>query len=160
MPGLHSTVSDIVERLDHLIASAPAEVPPDLPLSPTSGQPEWYAFEHRVWSEGVALQALLAPTAHLRKHPIVLDAVVRVLECRGLRRGRQAFAPLLEIRAAASFAPRLVPLLADPDIGGHVVAALVRMRAPSLRSHLAPFTESPHAWVRRLARSYLARPEA
>ena len=160
MPGSHFTPGEIVERLDLLISSAPAEVPPDLPLPPISGQPEWYAFEHRVWSEGEGLRVVLARSAHLKKDPLVLDGIVRVLECRGFRRGRQAFALLLAHRAAQAVVSRLLPLLSDPDIGSHVVSALVKMRAPALRRHLEPFAESPHAWVRRLARSYLARPEA
>jgi hypothetical protein len=160
MSASHFTPDEVVQRLDHLIASAPRDVPPDLPLSSVTGQPEWYAFEHRVWSEGEALRSVLAQHGRLKRHPDVLLAVVRVLECPGLRRGRQSFSFLFESRAAQPFAPRLVPLLSDPDIAGHVVAALVRMHAPGLQQQLAPYATSPVAWIRRLAQSYLTRPEA
>jgi hypothetical protein len=151
----------ILESLSTLLRSAPSRVPHDLPPSEhSSGQPAWHPIEHDIWAEGEALRQYRNRSPRAFADPLVIDAVLKIIECRAFRRGRQSFVMLLETPRARQFAARLAPLLSDPDIAGHVLTALLRMRALEYSALVRPLTQSPFAWVRRRATAYLARAEA
>ena len=63
----------------------------------------------------------------------------------------------LGFSAAAPHAAALVPLLADPDVHGHVIDTLLKMRVHSYDAAVRPLLDAEHAWIRRLARRYVVR---
>ena len=155
------SAAEIVESLSALLRSAPSEVPQDLPAgSQSSGQPSWHPIEYEIWTEGEALRPYLKSSLQLYSDPSLIDAVLKIIQCRAFRRGRLSFVMLLETPRARHFAGRLAPFLSDPDIAGHVLTALLRMRALEYSDLVRPLTNSQFAWVRRRANSYLARAES
>lgn len=162
-PGSLSA-TEIVASLSALLLSAPSDVPQDLPAGPQSSrQPAWHPIEYEVWAQGESLRLYLSTSPRMYSDPSVIDAILKIVEARAFRRGRQSFVMLLETPRARRFASRLAPFLADPDIAGHVLTALLRMRAHEYSELVRPLTSGRFAWVRRRAKSYLARatqPEA
>jgi HEAT repeat protein len=51
----------------------------------------------------------------------------------------------------------LIKLLEDPDVAGHAVMALGKLKAVKARPALEPFREHPKAWVRKEAERALAK---
>jgi hypothetical protein len=150
--------AEIVEAIHKLCASAPDGRPTDLaPGKYTSGQPEWSRLEHTAWSLGEQVRQALARNPKLRTKPEILEAIVQVVECESLRRGRQSFALCLAFVGAKPTAARLSPYLGDKDVCGHVLRALIGMRAPGYTSEVAQLRAAEHAWIRNLAKKYLER---
>jgi hypothetical protein len=154
---LHTSaqISDVCRQT---LALAPRDYPPDLPMSELLlGAPAWYDFEHQAWERGELVRQSLAAAPRLRRNEEVHQSLLAVVEYPNLRRGRQPFAHNLGCVAAAPHAVRLVPYLRDPDIAGQVLAALLKMKAAGYVSEVEPLALSKYAWIRNLAKTYLAR---
>jgi hypothetical protein len=151
-----TTAHELVAATEQALALAPAQYPPTLPGKPELlGAPERYPFEHQAWPIGEAIrQAFLAHPA-LRRSAQSVEAVVRVIEQRNLRTGRQSFVMAIGFVAARPFAPRIAAFLADPDIGGHVIGTLAKMKAAGYVEEVRPLLQSTYAWVRRAAKRYI-----
>lgn len=137
---------------------APSEYPADLtPDRFTGGAGAWYGFENAAWKIGETIRLSFQATPRLKRDPSALNAVVDVVRCRNVRRGRQSFVMALGFTGAVRRAPAISEYLADPDIDGHVVGTLLKMRAAGYGQAVAPLLDAPHAWIRNLARRYLDR---
>jgi hypothetical protein len=136
---------------------APPYFPPDLPLIPELGAPEWYGFEERSWELGELIRQYFVKTPKLKADRDVLAKVADVIDQTHLRRGRQSFVMLLGNVKAAYLAPRLSLQLPDDDVAGHVVSTLVKMRIAGYTQMVLPHVSSPHAWIRNAAKTYVER---
>ena len=147
------------------LALAPKTYPPDLPplkfpFPPGRGMPEvpdWYRFELQCWPMGEEVRRTFQKWPRLKRDPAATASVMEVVECANLRRGRQSFVMAIGFTAAAHLAPRAARFLNDPDIGGHVVDTLLKMRAPGFEEGIKPLLTAPHTWIRNLAKKYVAR---
>jgi hypothetical protein len=140
---------------------APRAFPPDLPTTPLlRGAPDWYPFEHQAWEIGERIRQSLQRRPRFKRDALVREAIMKVVACRHLRRGRQSFVMALGFAAAHPDAAQLALFLADPDIHGQVVDTLLRMRAGQFVSLVAPLRASKYSWIRRLAKRYCDRYEA
>jgi hypothetical protein len=70
-------------------------------------------------------------------------------------RGRQSWILLFAYKTCAGWALDLASLLPDPDIDGHVVSALHKMKAPGFSDRVLPFRDSEITWIRKEATRYL-----
>ena len=156
--SIPTTEEEILAAVQLALEMAPSELPPDLPTRPDLlGAPGWYPFELRAWELGEGIRQGLVRSPRLKTRAVVQEALLAVVERRSLRRGRQPFVLNLGHFAASAMAHRLAPFLADADIDGQVIDALLRMRAGGFAAQVAPLSTSNRAWVRRLARRYLDR---
>ena len=151
------TGEDVLNACRDALRQAPKKFPPDLPVNRLSRQPEWYPFEHSVWETGEHIRHAFLKTRSLRKQTEILDAIVKCALARNLRRGRQSFVMLLGHVAAQPYADAIAPLCADPDVAGHAIDTLIKMRAPGYARHVRPLLSAQHAWIRNKARTYLER---
>jgi hypothetical protein len=151
-------LADIRAACQKARALAPTDYPPDLPAKPELlGAPDWYPFEHTVWALGEDVRQALTRAPSLRRDVALLGSIAEVLDTVNLRRGRQSFAMALGFKGAAPLAPRLAEHLSDGDLRGHIVQALLKIGAPGFASAVAPLLNDKQTWIRRLARTYLAR---
>lgn len=152
------SVEEIVEAANRLREGAPEVPPHDLPPGKhTPGEPDWHPIEHSAWALGERIRQALGANPRLKKAPEVLEAIIAVVECRSLRRGRQSFLLCLAFKGAAPLAGKIAPFLEDKDVCGHTLSALARMRVPGYSIEVEPLLEARHAWVRKLAKQYLDR---
>jgi hypothetical protein len=139
------------------ISLAPSDWPPTLtPSNDLWGAPAWYPFEWEAWPIGESIRHAFVKNRRLRR-PEIFRSVVQVTECPNLRRGRQSFVMALGFSEAREFAPRLVSLLDDPDVAGHVVHTLLKMKAAGYGPAVKPLIDCDTAWIRRLAKRYVKR---
>ena len=158
---MHEATPETIEQIEAVclraMALAPAEWLPDLPSSErTFGHPEWYQFENQAWPMGETIRQAFVRFPKLRK-PAVFNTVAEVACCRTLRRGRQSFVMAMGYSAARDCAPSLIPLLCDPDVAGHTVDTLLKMRAAGFAREVRPLLNADRTWIRKLAGRYLDR---
>ena len=157
MAELYTTPEAIVAACLAVKALAPRDYPADLPNSDITGAPAWHAFEHEAWATGENVRQSFQAYPRLKNDSAALHAVLDVIRYRNLRRGRESFVMALGFTGAAMHAPALAELIDDPDLSGHVVDTLLKMRAAGYSSQVSPLTKHQRAWVRRLAQRYVAR---
>lgn len=156
--SLYETKEAIISACRSAIELGPRAFPPDLPRNPLSPEiPVWHPFESKVWGIGETIRQSLNAKPKLKKDPAILQAILDVAQYRNLRRGRQTFVMLLGFTGAAGYAPFIAELIDDPDVYGHAVDTLLKMRAPGYAHQIAALTNCPYAWVRRLASRYVER---
>lgn len=156
--GLYESSEAIVAACQAAKNLAPSSFPTDLQPDPIAPDvPAWYKFEHTAWGIGETIRQSFVANPKLKKNSSVIHAIIEVVQERNLRRGRQSFVMLLGFKGAAKYAPLLASLINDPDIDGHVVDTLLKMRVPGFASKIVSLTSHKQAWIRRLAKRYIDR---
>ena len=160
MPHLPSTdefrqrVLDMVRLAE---ASLPREDMPDLPPGRLTQGEEWHPFEHAIWRIGEGIRQLMNEKPSLRGDPELLGAFQRIACNSRAKRGRQTFVLLFAYRACAPFARTLIQEINDPHVCGHVIDALLKMRASGLVDQVEPYIGHERTWIRNKAKQYCAR---
>ncbi len=148
----------VIAACDRALSFAPSEYPPDLPSSEELlGAPEWYSFEGRVWEIGEHIRSQLQSNPNLKADMGILNKIISVIQCRNLRRGRQSFVLLLGFKGANNYADEIAHFLNDPDVAGHALDALLKMRVAGYASRVEALLESKQTWIRNKAKTYLER---
>jgi len=157
-------MSDALERKDELIALcrktirlAPAERPPDLPILESAGVPDWYPFERKGWANGETARQTLIGRRNWKRDQQLQQEMLAVATHEPLRRGRQSWLMALGFVDAQPLANRIAPFLTDPNVDGHVIDALLKMRSPDYVSEIWRLSKHEQPWIRKLARRYLVR---
>ena len=147
---------EILAACEKAIRLAPAEFPPTLHESKELlGAPEWYPFELEAWPIGENVRQAFSKNPKLRKREVLLSKVAEVATCRNLRRGRQSFIMALAFVSAHQYAEPLAAFLADPDVNGHILRTLLKMRASGFAREAKLLLHSEESWKRRWAKKYL-----
>ena len=157
---------DILDKAEKLISQAETLIPkilePDLPPAKISdkdisGNPAWHDFEHKIWSTGEELRALIQKNPALRKDAKLFQRILNIAKNRNAKRGRQSFIMLLASKQFSNFAADLVTQLDDKFVDGQVICAIQKMRVSGFENEIKPFTENEHAWIRNAAKKYLTQ---
>ena len=82
----------------------------------------------------------------------MLNRMLEVACCRNLGRAGGHTVIALGFVAARLYAKTLSSFLNDPDVDGHVVYTLIKMKAPGFISEVEPLLQSDEAWIRDLSR--------
>lgn len=153
-PDVRKSIEDGLHRAKAII---PTTLLPPLPTTPElRGEPQWYPFEHHVWTLGEEIRQFIGTMPRLRKDEALQFGILEVACDRRALRGRQSFILLLAHRAAAAHGAAIAGQLDDPGVAGHIINTLYLMRARGFMSQVWPFLEDEKTWVRREARRYLA----
>jgi hypothetical protein len=155
---LYETPEAIIAACLSAMALAPPIFPMDLPPDPlASDVPAWHKFENSAWAIGETIRQSLKARPNLKRDPAVLHAIIEVIKNRNLRRGRESFVMLLGFTGAAKHAATVAGFAGDPDVCGHVVDTLLKMRVPGYIAQVSELTSHKRAWIRRLAKKYVER---
>ena len=137
---------------------APEEYLGDLPPTEfTDGLPAFNDFENSAWKIGERVRQTFVDHPQLRKNSDLVQKVLEAALCKNLRRGRQSFVMALAFVGARPHAAELANCLDDPDINGHVIDTLLKMKATGHAHRVRPLLNSDKAWIRRLANRYINR---
>ncbi|MFC9984602.1 hypothetical protein ACFU0W_14195 [Microbacterium keratanolyticum] len=149
--------------LEKAWALIPAERPDDLPGKTNSEGvyiPDHHHFETTVWAYGADIWALLTAHPSLRGDDDLFAQLLAVVNDRAAMRGRRSFSLLFGSVKLAKYAPQIAAYVDDPDVYGHVVGTLYKMRMPDYVDQIRPHANSPSAWIRKEAKRYLAKYDA
>ena len=121
--------------VDEATAHVPDSLPADLP--PTElipDVPEWHGFEHELWRIGEEVRHVINEKAALRKDQEIYARFLEIVQNRSGMRGRQSWVLLFAYKPCESWATKIARLLPDPDIEGHVISALYKMKAQGFQT--------------------------
>ena len=127
-------------------------------IAPERGQPGeivWYQYESLLWTLGESARRLLQRLRPLRRERLFWQAAEALVEHAPYGKGRESWVMLLGQYGSAERVPVLLRLLEDPEVLGHALYALRRLRAPEGRVAAERLLEAPRAWIRQEARKYL-----
>ena len=142
----------VKEATEHIPDSRPAD------LSPTElipEVPEWHGFEHELWRIGEEVRRVINEKTALRKHHEIYARFLEIAQNRSGMRGRQSWILLFAYKPCGSWAREIARLIPDPDIEGHVISVIYKMKAPGFSKEVLPYQDSKVTWIRKEAKRYL-----
>jgi hypothetical protein len=158
MKSIDSAKQQILEKITEAKKLIPQKELPTLPESKELlGAPEWYEFELKIWELGEQIRQIMVQYPKLREDRHLAVQLVDIATDRRAKRGRQSFILLLAYSAYCEYAPRLIDQLDDPAVDGHVISAILKMRAPQFVDEIEPLTNHKMTWIRNYARKYVER---
>lgn len=136
-------------------ALIPEELLPDLPfMKDVPDVHDWYMFEHELWAVGEEIRQL---TLKYKKKfdKSQLDRIVNICLDKRAKRGRQSFVMLLGRKQYACYADKIVTILEDEDVEGHVINTLYKMQAGQYVEWMKPFLNHKRTWIRNEAKRFI-----
>jgi hypothetical protein len=156
MPSSVDHKTAILDRVADALALIPGTREPDLPPSNTIPDvPAWHGYEHKIWALGEEVRQIVNTKPALRGDRDLFLKFLRIVEDRAAKRGRQSWILLFSCRPCGTWAHELAKLLSDPDIDGHVIAALYKMKVAGFSELVLQFRDASITWVRKGAIRYL-----
>lgn len=153
MNDIRKRILELVEKAEAVL---PSELHPDLPPGPnTSGAPEWYSFEHQIWRCDEVIRQLLTENKSLKKDVDLHQAFLRIACNKNAKRGRQSFIMLFGHVGCAKFAPDIASQISDPNVAGHAIDTLYKMKCPDFIKDIEPLTNDKITWIRNKAKQYV-----
>jgi hypothetical protein len=131
----------------------PVDLPPtqDIP-----DVPAWHGFEHKLWALGEQVRQFINKKPSLLNDRDLYSQLFRIVKNRAAKRGRQSWILLFAYKPCEPWALELASLLPDPDIDGHIISALYKMKAFGFSARVQPFLDSGTTWNRKVAIRYIA----
>jgi len=123
------------------------------PLPPDEAEhAEYWGYSSYLWTVGNALSVVADDS--------VFEDIVELAADRRYGRAREMLLVALGNMRDPRAVPVLVGLLTDPDVAGHAVVGLRKLKPPEARDALVPFLDDERAWVRREARKAITAIDA
>lgn len=149
------------KELDELLVRAESLIPkdelPDLPfMKEVPDVHDWYQFEHELWGVGEEIRQFLSKNKK-RPNKNQIDRIVNICLDKRAKRGRQSFVLLLGRKQYADYADKLIAVLEDDDVEGHVINTLYKMQAGQYVELMKPFLNHKRTWIRNEAKRFILK---
>ena len=150
-------------ELDSLLLRAekliPAEDYPDLPFMESAPDVHgWYEFEHQLWDVGEEIRQFLTVNKN-KLNANQIERIINICLDNKAKRGRQSFVMLLGKKAYCNYANKLVTLLDNDDVDGHIIDTLYKMGADEYVELIKPFLTHKQTWIKNEAKRYIQKYE-
>ena len=147
-------ISELIGKAESLI---PDKKLPDLPfMELASDVHDWHEHEHLLWEIGEEIrQYVLVSKKQLNDEQI--EEIIGICKNSCAGRGRQTFVILLDKCKFNKFANKIVGLLNDDDIDGHIISTLYKMKAYDYADYVKPFLHHKQLWIRKEAKRYMEK---
>lgn len=144
-------------KINSLLENAEQKIPNEyFPTLISTNISTWHNFEYELWGIGEVIRQII----HEEKKDLNVEQADRICEiCLNskAKRGRQSFVMLLSKKRYFKYADRLVSLLKDVDVSGHILDALYKMKALQYQEEVKPLLSSEYTWIRKLAKRYIEK---
>ena len=150
-------------EFDALIRKVEEKIPetnlPDLPyMKEAPDVHDWYMFEHEIWAIGEEIRQLTVKYK-IKFSDEQIDIIINICLDERVKRGRQSFVMLLNKKAYSKHSKRIISLLEDDDVDGHVIYTIYRMQAGEYVEKIKPFVNHKRTWIRNEAKRYIQKYE-
>ena len=150
-------------EFDDLIRKVEEKIPetnlPDLPyMKEAPDVHDWYMFEHEIWAIGEEIRQLTVKYK-IKFSDEQIDIIINICLDERVKRGRQSFVMLLNKKAYSKHSKRIISLLEDDDVDGHVIYTIYRMQAGEYVEEIKPFVNHKRTWIRNEAKRYIQKYE-
>ena len=149
------TILELIAKAKEL---TPVQLEPDLePIEGFPDVPNWHDYEHKIWAIGANIRTIMFSNKSLRKDKDINDLVIYFCSNKNAKRGRQSFVLLLGYKHLAVYAPKLIKLIDDEYIDGHVIDTIYLMQSEGYEKEIRPFATHKITWIRKTALKYLEK---
>lgn len=143
-------------EIRQLLSDAAAMIPVSRFCEPAPDLNDWFRWEMDLWNLGEQIrQFCLHHNRSLSQDQA--HAVLRICLNLNAGKGRQSFVLLLGKTKYSPLSEEVSSLLSDPDVQGHVINTLYKMKAPGYADRIRPFLRHPQTWIRKEAARYLRK---
>lgn len=117
--------------------------------------PAWAAYEMKILELGRALDLVIRKMGLWRGKGDVLDAAADVVSCARYGRGRRSWVATLGEHGGGEYGQVLAGTLADDEMAGYAMKALLRARNGEYTSEVIAAADHARTWVKNTARAYV-----
>lgn len=129
-------------------------------LNPIDGFPDvpnWHHYEHKIWAIGEQIRQIIYSEKSLKKDKELNNLIIEFCLNKNSKRGRQPFVLLLGYKHLSEYAPKLISLINDEYVNGHVIDTIYKMQAKGYEKEIRPFATHKITWIRKTAIKYLEK---
>jgi hypothetical protein len=119
--------------------------------------PELLIVEFRKAASDDLLQWAIGNALSVVADDRVLDDIIELVENKAYGIARQMLAISLGNMKSPKAVSVLIELLNDPDVDGHAIMALGKLKSKEARSEIERFITHPNTWIRKEAKKALAK---
>ena len=150
------------EKIFQLINEAesltPSALEKDLPsMEGFPDIPSWHDYESKIWKIGEEIRQIIINNKNLRKDDSINESILKFCLNRNAKRGRESFLMLLWYKHNKKYAPRLMPLINDQYVNGHLIEGLNKMQVSGYLKEVMPFTNHDKSWIKKQAKKYVEK---
>ncbi|PKV48859.1 hypothetical protein ATE84_0874 [Aquimarina sp. MAR_2010_214] len=150
-----NTVLDLIEEAK---GKTPNTLETDLPVfEEFPDVPSWHDFEYEIWKLGEDIRQILADHKSLRKENSITEKIVDFCLDKNAKRGRESFVMLLWYKHNQKYANRLIGLINDKYVYGHIIEGLNKMQVSGFEKEVLPFVDDKRTWIKKQAKKYLEK---
>lgn len=131
-----------------------------LSMRGVDGAPDWLAYETALWQISERMRPLLAARKDLHGTGPIMAAIQALCSRKEFGKGRQNFVLMLGDFGGPSAVEILGTLLGDPEVEGHALKALYKLRAFRFVDEANAIVSRSSGWVRTAATKYLKAAQA
>lgn len=147
-------INKLLDKAENLIPNDELPNLPYMELAPDVH--DWYKFEHEIWTIGENIRQLISQNSK-KLNSVHVERIIKICLDKKAKRGRQSFVMLLAKRMYTDHAERIVCLLNDNDVDGHVINTLYKMQASNYVHLIEPFLNHNCTWIRNEAKRYVQK---
>ena len=147
-------VNDLLQKADAIIPDDKMELLPPLKEMPNGRA--WHQFELELWKIGEQIRQIETKEKK-RLNDEQVNRILKICQNENAERGRESFVMLLARKGYASYSDRIIGLLSDADVYGHVIYTLYKMGDGRYVDFIRPFTIDQRSWIQKEAKRYVER---
>lgn len=146
-------VIELIEKAEQL---TPKKKEKDLPnMKNYPDVREHHFYEDEIWRIGEEIRQLIFEHKGLRKDEILNDRIINFCLNRNSKSGRQSFIMLLWYKHNQKYAEKLVSLIDDKYVYGHVIEGLNKLQIEGYCEQVYPFVNDERKWIKKQAKKYI-----
>ncbi len=150
--------NEIIDLINKAKNLTPDVLEKDLePIDGFPNVPNWHDYEHNIWAIGEQIRQVLYSKKSLKKDKEINDLIIEFCLNRNSKRGRQSFVLLLGYKHLSNYALKLINIINDKYVDGHVIDTIYKMQAKGYEKEIKPFATHKITWIRKTAIKYLEK---
>ncbi len=148
---------EIIRLIKKAEKLTPNMLEPNLEPNQFSNVPEWHDYELKIWEIGEQIRKIILKNKTLRNDNEINDLIIKFCLNRNSKRGRQSFVSLLGYKHLANYAEKLILLIDDDFVNGHIIDTIYKMQVKGFKTEIERFTTSKINWIKKIANKYIIK---
>lgn len=146
-------VTELIDKAEKLI---PKNFEKDLPYMKDCPEVrQSHDYEDEIWEIGEKIRQLIFEHKGLRKDDSINERIINLCLNRNAKSGRESFVMLLWYKHNQKYAEKLVSLINDKYVYGHIIEGLNKIRIGGYCEQVSPFVNDERKWIKKQAEKYL-----
>ena len=148
-------ILELIEKAENL---TPKKMEKDLPnMKDHPDVREHHFYENEIWEIGENIRQLILQHKGLRKDDFLNDRIINFCLNRNSKSGRESFVMLLWYKHNQKYAEKLVSLIDDKYVYGHIIEGLNKLQVDGYCEKVSKFTNDKRKWIKKQAIKYVEK---